>query len=254
MNVDTWKRVRRDVRSRWGMAAAGGGFAVLLGLSLFRGPEFRPVEQIHERKTLQIRPPGERGSALSEETALRDLAPLFLPTEKNAAPRGGPAPEPGRSILDAEASKLGIAGQRWRYDRQFPPPVMLDGKPLQAIGALDIVPTSGAEANVFGFGRKAVPLPEFREGGVALEVVRAEDGKIVLAQRLDAAARPMPDRPWQPLEFLVAVGPSGLSAPLAVSLRSGWDDVDSFFKEFLVRKYRLAERLEPGFYRASIAP
>jgi hypothetical protein len=59
---------------------------------------------------------------------------------------------------------------------------------------------------------------------------------------------------WAPLEFLATVEAAGLVAPLTLTGRSGVDEVDAFFRNYLVRTFRLGERLPPGFYRITVSP
>jgi hypothetical protein len=56
------------------------------------------------------------------------------------------------------------------------------------------------------------------------------------------------------MEFLAAVDPAGLAAPLTLTTRSGVEDVDTYFQNFLAHTLRVGERLAPGFYRISVGP
>jgi hypothetical protein len=53
---------------------------------------------------------------------------------------------------------------------------------------------------------------------------------------------------------VAAVDAAGLVAPAAITRRSGFEDVDSYFQNFLVQTLRVGERLSPGFYRISVGP
>jgi len=48
------------------------------------------------------------------------------------------------------------------------------------------------------------------------------------------------------------VAPEGLVGLPSVSLSSGAEAIDAFFRDFLVRQFRIGERLAPGFYRVVI--
>jgi hypothetical protein len=45
-----------------------------------------------------------------------------------------------------------------------------------------------------------------------------------------------------------------LIAPLTLTTRSGVEEIDNFYRNYLVRTYRVGERLAPGFYRITVAP
>jgi hypothetical protein len=53
---------------------------------------------------------------------------------------------------------------------------------------------------------------------------------------------------------VAAIDPTGLAAPLTITTRSGVDEVDAYFQNFLARTLRVGERLAPGFYRISVGP
>jgi hypothetical protein len=113
-----------------------------------------------------------------------------------------------------------------------------------------------------GLGRGetlVVPLPP---RGAFVEIVATRTGRRALSaqamtqvEKLAADARPPGDRPWQPFEFLAAVDPAGLVGPLViVEPRSGVEEVDRYFQDYLVQTVRVGERLKPGFYRISVGP
>jgi hypothetical protein len=56
------------------------------------------------------------------------------------------------------------------------------------------------------------------------------------------------------MEFVATIDAAGLAAPLMVTTHSGVDEVDVYFKNFLVRTLRVGERLTPGIYRISVGP
>mgnify|MGYP006194076769 FL=1 len=85
-----------------------------------------------------------------------------------------------------------------------------------------------------------------------VEIVAAASGRSVLAQVI--LERPPVSGEWQPVEFMAAVDASGLIGPLVVTTRSGLEEVDSFFSNYLIRTLRFGSRIGPGFYRISIGP
>jgi hypothetical protein len=59
---------------------------------------------------------------------------------------------------------------------------------------------------------------------------------------------------WAPVEFVARVDAAGLVGPLVVTERSGLEEVDVFFANYLARTLRVGERLAPGFYRICVGP
>jgi hypothetical protein len=51
------------------------------------------------------------------------------------------------------------------------------------------------------------------------------------------------------VEFLVVISSAGLVGEPVMTTGSEEEDVDSFFRDYLIRSYRLGERLRPGRYR-----
>jgi hypothetical protein len=191
---------------------------------------------------------------LIDATLMRDLTPLFLPTSRNATVPPPRPREPGKAFLDQEAIRLSFSETAWNFERDWPPAVTLNGRALRDVGPIDVLEGIVPSEALPGVGRsdeELAPLPP-RAGFV--EVVSARTGERVLAASLDAAVRPPEDRLWAPVEYLAAVAPAGLAVPLAVITRSGVDEVDSFFRDYLARSFRIGERLPPGFYRVTVAP
>ena len=95
-------------QGRW-LAAFVGALGVVGGLALlFRSPAPRQLTlpaRVETKQALRVARPDDRNVLLKQETELRDLRPLFLPTERNAA-LPEPQLEPGRTFLDSENLKL----------------------------------------------------------------------------------------------------------------------------------------------------
>lgn len=56
------------------------------------------------------------------------------------------------------------------------------------------------------------------------------------------------------MEFLAVVSSAGLIADPVLVNGSGWEEVDNFFRSYLVKSFRLGERLNPGRYRVLVGP
>lgn len=248
MNVLTWGK------QRWSAATVAASVLAIAVVSIFRAPPV--VQRLPEAPAggVALTTVARDKSVLSDETLLRDLAPLFLPTERNASLRRLPVREPGGAFLDDERPKLGVSDAGWRFDRDLPPVVTLNGRPLAGASALDDLPTGLPEAAAMGMGRRPRPVPFLAPRGGVVEIVALRDGERQLSEPLAPEARPPTDKLWQPLEFLASVGPAGLVAPLTLTARSGVEEVDVFYRNYLARTFRVGERLAPGFYRITVAP
>jgi hypothetical protein len=186
----------------------------------------------------------------TEQAMMHDTIPLFLPTEHDATV-SLPQREDGGNILDYDASWL------WFRDLNLaatlPPVVTLNGKAAEQAKPVDaLVPDFGAVPLV-GFGRqeaRTVPLPV---RGAYIEVISAV-GQKVIREELPPEAAPATDKEWQPMEFAAVIDASGLALPLRVTEGSRVEDVDAYFTNYLVEKFRLGARLPPGFYRVIVGP
>lgn len=238
----------------WILSGAVGAALVAGALVLFKAPVGGAPLPAKPTRTVELRAVTEARTILNEETLLRDLAPMFLPTEKNAMLRRAPAREPGRTFLDVEAPKLGIGDRAWRFDRALPELATLNAVSVARATPLDYLHSLSDEVSLAGLGRAQATLPAVPSRAAMIEVVRLRDGVVILTQAIPAERRPPTDKPWQPLELLANIGPAGLIAPLSLSVRSGVDEVDVFFRTFLARTVQIGEQLAPGFYRIRVSP
>ncbi len=260
---------------RWAWAAAGAAVIVLGVLWLFSlalppAPvnTVRPGPQIGLQKLAP-------GSALTDEATLLDPRPLFLPTEWNATQMDVAPPDPGGSFQSSPfPAKLSFVELDLRLGRL---PANAAGKPADAAklqNSVDLpdpvtVPASPAEALssgglgtlLIGFGRSDSSVVALPPRGAVVEIVRGDTGgpalhtaEMAQVEALAAVAHPPGNRAWGPMEFAAEINAAGLAAPLMMTTRSGAEDVDVYFKNFLVRTLRIGERLRPGFYRISVGP
>lgn len=180
---------------------------------------------------------------LREKAQLLDPTPLFFPTEWNY-------------------------GQRPLREKSLK-------QPGQVFGSFEPKLTVG-EQNITNYGAEAVPVPEklvdvLVQGNEApfagmgqidtqrstlpirsgyLEVRASISGEIIISQQLSGIDPLRSD--FAPVEFLVVVGSSGLIGEPILTSGSGWDEVDGFFRSYLIKSYRLGERLQPGRYRVLV--
>lgn len=251
-------------KGRWTIAALGAVAIVTPLLFLFRVPA--PASPSNGRQpapaAIKLARPDEADPLLKEETELRDVRPLFLPTERNAA-IPDPRIEVGRTFLEADSLKPTPGGASADGDKaaaanltvdvsaNLPPVVTLNGKPMEDVRPIDALTP---DVTSRGFGRGPVESEALRPRGGFVEVRASTNGQRVLAVELPLAARPPGDKPWGPVEFLAVVDAAGLASPLVVTESSRVEEVDEHFKNFLARTFRLGSRLDPGFYRIVVGP
>jgi hypothetical protein len=180
---------------------------------------------------------------LRERAELLDPTPLFFPTEWNYGQqpeRADVHKEPGQ-VFSSFEPKLTIGEQSMA-------PFRVQGVP--APEKLSDVLEQGSEASFAGMGqidRQRSTLP-IRAGYV--EVRDLENGNLVISQSLSGINPPRAD--FAPVEFLVTVSSAGLVGDLVLTSGSEGEDVDNFFRDYLVQSYRLGERLRPGRYRVLV--
>jgi hypothetical protein len=186
---------------------------------------------------------------LRERADLFDPTPLFFPTKWNY----GQQPLPER-----------MRHQPGKVFESFPANFTFGEQAMKAYGSeAEVAPenladilTQGNETPFAGMGQQDRPHPALAPRSGFLEVIDLSTGKLVIKQSLVNISIPRAD--FAPLEFLVAVSSSGIIGDPLLMTESGIDDadedVDSFFRNYLVNSFRLGERLMPGRYRVSVGP
>ena len=236
-------------RQRWLWAVVIAA-AVLGGLRLlFRAPPTPTRSPPSAKANVQL----DTSGALREEVEFFDPTPMFLPTKFNAAPKQVTRREPGSAFPDY-APKSVFAVVELKLDSlALPKAVEVPARPAEKPGEVLALDAPGSLA--LGFGRTDAPVPPLVSRGAIVEIVAADSGRRVpLPPALSAAARPPGSAAWQPLEFIAAVDAAGLVGPVVLTTRSGADEVDNYFQNYLARTLRVGERLAPGFYRISVGP
>jgi hypothetical protein len=185
----------------------------------------------------------EGDQVLREKAELLDPTPLFFPTEWNYGQR--PLREknlrqPGQ-VFASFAPKLTV-------DEQTVVPYK--GEEATVPEKLSDVLVQGNEAPFAGMGQVNVQKSTLPVRAGYLEVRQLRTGDVVISQPLTGILPPRTD--FAPMEFLVLVGTAGLIGDPVLSSGSGWDEVDNFFRSYLVKAYRLGGRLPPGRYRVVV--
>lgn len=233
----------------WFLAAGSGAIAIVLILGLFGLPAFQSPVEFAARGDVatKVELAWHGNELLIEEVALLDPTPLFLPTAWNAsedalamnAPR-----EPGGSFQDYAPHFVFPENE---LQLKFGPTSKAPQMPADAFAI------SKVGQSLLGLTQIDRPLPLLPQRGAFIEVVGASDGKVLISEPL-MDCHPPEQGSWQPLDFLVAIDAGGIVRPPVLTESSRVANVDSFFKEYLVKVLQIGERLAPGFYRISIGP
>ncbi len=192
---------------------------------------------------------GANDEVLRERAELFDPTPLFFPTEWNFGQqplRGSLRREPG-DVFESFPANFTFSEQdiaAYGVDE-----VVLPGQPADLL-------TQGSEAPFAGMGQLDVSRPALVARSGFLEVKGLLSDKHVIAEALLGLLPPRLD--FGPLEYLVAVSSAGIVGDPILVVGSGLDQVDErvdeFFRAYLVKSFRLGERLSPGRYRVLIGP
>lgn len=180
---------------------------------------------------------------LREKAELLDPTPLFFPTEWNYGQRTLP-----ESSLKQPGQVFGTVEPKLTVAEQNLAPYGVEASPVPE--QLSDVLAQGNEAPFAGMGQ--IDMPQFtlpvRSGYLEVRVLGNTD--TIVSQPLSGINPPRTD--FVPVEFLIVVGSSGLIGEPILTSGSGWDEVDIFFRSYLVKSYRLGERLQPGRYRVLV--
>lgn len=241
-------------RARWVLAAVVAATAVAGLLFLFQlPPAGRGPTGGRPAPAVQMARPTEEDHVLKDEALIRDLRPLFLPTEVNAT-LPEPRREPGRTILDEERPRWAFAEGELALSRDLPPMATLNRRPAERAAASDVLEAGDVGLGPAGIGRGKPAVDALGARGGFLEIVAVSTGRQVLVESLPPELGPGGGKPWEPMELFAAVDAAGLAAPLVVTEGSRVDEVDAHFRRILVQGYRIGERLPPGFYRVVVGP
>lgn len=189
---------------------------------------------------------GERDQLLEERAEYFDPTPLFLPTSRNFQQGALPSrvvKQPGQVFRDFEP--------KWHFVETTLPEYGVTND--VGGGNLTEVLARGIDAPLAGFGRAdQTSAPLYRRTGF-IEVKSLKNGELSQTEALEGIELPQVD--YTPVEFMVAVASSGLIGdPIMVSTSSGQDEIDVKLKDYLVKVYRIGERLAPGRYMVLIGP
>ena len=247
-----------SAKGRWAVAGIGAAVVVAVFFVLFRQPmvplPLGPAGAVAASSPPPValaRAEAQR-SILAEETKMRDLTPLFLPTERNATLPRPKLREPGASFLETPPLKLSYKDSVAGFHDDLPPIATLNGKRVNGADAVDALPNDPAAQGFPGFGRQPVAVVALTPRGGFVEVVAMATGHVVLAVPLPVEARPATDQLWQPIELLAKIDAAGLVMPPVITSGSRVEQVDQHYRNYLVRNFGIGERLPPGLYRITV--
>lgn len=239
----------RAIRRLWAPAVIAGALALALVAALFRAPTPPRSPTISSAKPTLSLGPSQGASSdplFSEDAALNDPTPLFLPTQWNSTQKEAPL----------RASDIAFTGYEPKFafgatdlNLSLPPATSVPSRPAEAL----VVNPPGHP--YLGLGRTSGTVQALSPRGAYIEIVAAGSGQQVLSQPLVDLPSQVADSPpgegaWQ---FMAAVDVAGLVGPLIQTVRSGTPS-DGFFLDYLSQKLRVGERLPPGLYRISVGP
>ena len=187
-------------------------------------------------------------TVLRDQATLFDPTPLFLPTRWNTDQEPLPAAvqrQPGQVFPDFDA--------KLTYSR---PELVLPIESAEATPErpVDLLKVQSHDP-FLGFGRLDRKLAPLAARAAVVEVREVGTGNLVLRRVLgDDVAIPAGEARWQPAEFLVSVTTAGLLGRPMETASSDVEDVDVFFRDYLMGTLRLGERLAPGMYRVVVGP
>ncbi len=193
--------------------------------------------------------PSNPESLLGEQFLLFDNAPLFLPTDWNAAAAENLG-STGRSpveIFEDFQTRLSVAPER-----------IPEALPILPEGVE--TPLEGARTFKFdllsAFGRADRETVALSSRLARLEVREAFSGRVVGSREVGVDDAPgsseWPD--WEPFEILVDVDAAGWQAPPMVVRGSGSQAVDVFFRRYIREQLRPNLTFGPGYYRVLVGP
>lgn len=210
-------------------------------------PTGRPVPRDQTGSFVRIAGAGEGGrdQLLEERAEYFDPTPLFLPTSRNFQQGALPSrvvKQPGQVFSEFEP--------KWHFVETTLPEY---GVPSDSDrGSFPELLARGVDAPFAGFGRVDQAGPPLARRSGFMEVKSLKNGELTLAEALEGIE--LPQVYFTPVEFIVAVASIGLVGDPVLMVTSGQDEIDGKLKDYLVKIYRIGERLAPGRYVVLIGP
>src|SRR5687767_6973598 len=131
------RAVAREDQQRWLIAGAVAVTLAGILLILIPAPRFSAITPRPSAHPVELQRIAATDVASSDEAALRDLAPLFLPTVWNASGARMPQREPEKTFFDRETERFSFSETGWSIDLALV--VTLNGKPVGAAEPRDVL-------------------------------------------------------------------------------------------------------------------
>lgn len=234
-------------RFPWVRVSAVVALVVVVIVASLRIPDFEHApasETVLPTVGLTQIGPDASAELLAEQLAAYDPTPMFIPSpmtssdpgikEEAQAGTGGPF-EP----LAPDLTKTGPL--------RFAAPVPVPAGPVEGLRL-----TERTEA-ALALGRTELAGEGLSIRAGQIEAIAVDSGRIVFTLNMPAAPD-MPRADWQPLELMGAVTRAGLVGELVVTISSGSEEIDGFFRSHLAKNVRIDARLRPGFYVFQVGP
>ena len=235
------RTVITDRRSFWISSLLGAMGLAGVTIILFKTPSSE--QKPDQLSRASVTPNIALRRVVLEDAVLLDKTPLFLPTDLNTAIKEVSLPKTGGIFSDFppifafSESDVGFGAMR-------------AAESVLVNDALELA--SGAPV-ALGFGRGLEQANEVDPRRFYLDMLSAKDGARVFREILTFDP-PRGNAIWRPIEFMALIGSVGLDGPLIPIARSGSDEVDAYFSDFLARKLKRGAKLSPGTYRLIVGP
>lgn len=241
-----------EKRTWWGLGCISALVVVItLFILSYRGEDQPNLQEMRDQENstkiglTRLVKKGE-GSVVAEEAQFFDPTPLFLPTEWNTDQNILP-----RSILRDPSQMFPDFPSRLNFEEEA---LALEFQDVLQLpdNSSDTIAVLSGEMPFMGMGQGNAEIGVLEPRGSYISVKSADGQADILSEALPDAQPP--EGNWRPIELLAAVNTAGLIGSLSFVERSGVEEVDLYFRNYLVGTLHLGERLAPGFYRIVVGP
>jgi hypothetical protein len=186
----------------------------------------------------------DENQVLRERAEMFDPTPLFFPTKWNYGQ------QPRRPELNRESGQVFTSVEpQFTFSEQGG---AFYGASAPSIPVrLDDVLARSSGVPLAGIGNQDVVVPDLPNRAAVVEVKQLGSRNLVLRRSLSNLALKRTD--FAPVAFLVVVDAAGEVGEPALLVGSA-DDVDVFFRNYLVKEFRIGQRLAPGRYQVLVGP
>ncbi len=189
---------------------------------------------------------------LQEQLELSDHKPLFLPTKWNYAN------SENFSVKDNELVEIfgAYAPSFFSSEGVSEDLVQVSEEVIEdPVDALK----SGSRGYAGALGRLDEPINPVSERMAAMAVYSATGGNLVYSEEMKLPQgmqgnAPIENMWWEPMEFLLLIDITGSVGRPLLTVGSGSEEIDIFFRNIVSIQLNLKGKLGPGYYRILIGP